>query len=111
MSEKRNPMKRAFDFFDEVIKNPDAYPDSFVAIPRDPDLIAKLLSRERTKILDYLEKNGPLESLQMLADALGRDKGAVSRDVGSLAAVGLVNVSKNGRRKRLNATRRPILVV
>lgn len=106
----QNPMKRATAFIRKVIENPDAYPDTFIALPRDPALISKVLSRERTKIVDYLESYGPVGSLQALADALRRDKAAVSRDLDVLIEVGLVRSQRRGRRKELRATGRPIII-
>jgi predicted transcriptional regulator len=103
-------MKDALAFFDKVLADPDAYPDAFVALPRDPELIRQVLSPGRNRILDYLDEHGPTGSLQALADGIGRDKATVSRDLVLLVEVGLVEATREGRRKRLRATGRPILI-
>lgn len=106
----KDPMREALDFIAKVVADPDAYPDSFISLPRDPKLINKLLSPARNGILDYLEQHGPTASLKELADGLHRDKSAVSRDLDLLIEVGLVESQKEGRRTRLRATGRPILI-
>lgn len=103
-------MQGALDFAAKVMQHPETYPDSFVSIPRDAELIRRLLSPERNRILDYLEQHGPVGSLQSLADGLHRDKGAVSRDLVLLIEVGLVEARREGRHKRLRATGRPIII-
>lgn len=103
-------MKTATDFVRIVIKDPGSYPDSFISLPMDPDLIASVLSRERTRLVQYLERHGPAGSVHALADALGRNYASVSRDLGVLIDIGLVESRLQGKTKRLTATRRPVLI-
>jgi DNA-binding MarR family transcriptional regulator len=102
-------MKSATAFIRKVAANPSAYPDQFVAIRRDT--VAKILSGQRSRLLDVLEVHGPYREVQQLAAALKRKPSAVARDVKDLEAVGLVERRRHGRRVTIAATRRPVLIV
>lgn len=73
------------------------------------DLITGILTKERIRIVNHLREHGPVDSLQELAEALGRDRSAVSRDLVALEN-SLVEVKKIGRQKTIRATNRPILI-
>lgn len=106
----RNPMKAAADFIQAVVNDPASYPDSFISLPMDPDLIASVLSRERTRLVQYLEQHGPALSVHALADALDRNYASVSRDLGVLIDIGLIEARLHGKTKHLSATHRPVLI-
>ncbi len=107
----RNEIKGATDFIRAFVKNPSAYPDTFISLPMDPELIATVLSRQRTRLVQYLQQHGPLDSVHRLADALHRNYASVSRDLGVLIDLGLVSAEKRGRTKEIHATGRPIIIV
>lgn len=94
---------------DWLHENEDRLPSDFMALPLDFDLVIGILTRERIRLLDHLRTNGPAESLQELADALDRDKTAVSRDVSFLNPA-LVQVESHGRQKRIWASDKPIII-
>lgn len=94
---------------DWIHENLDHLPTDFTAMRLDYDLITSVLTRERIRIINHLREHGPVESLQELADALGRDKTAISRDLSYLEA-DLVKVEKIGRRKRISAPDKPIIL-
>lgn len=98
----------AFDLARAILANPDAYPDDFIVLPLDPDLIAKVLSPERIRLLHELRSDGPYDSVNDLAEALGRDQSRVSRDVAGLAEMGLVKTERDGKSKRVSAPKKPI---
>ena len=104
-----DPMKEATAFVRKVVRNPDAYPAQFVAIRRGT--VAKLLSGERSRLLDLLEKKGPFPEVQQLAEALHRMPSAVARDLKALEAAGLVERRRHGKSVLIEATRKPVLVV
>lgn len=104
-----DPMKSATAFIRKVAKNPEAYPDQFVAIRREA--VAKILSGERTRLLDLLESHGPFPELRQLAKALKRKPSAVARDLKDLEAAGLVTRRRHGKRVTIEATEKPVLVV
>ncbi|WP_202935025.1 HVO_A0114 family putative DNA-binding protein [Halorussus amylolyticus] len=58
----------------------------------------EVLDEHRETILDYL-RDHDVDSVTELADAVGRDTGNVSRDLGLLADYGLVNMTTDGRTK------------
>ena len=107
----KKDIRSATDFIRAVIKDPDAYPDTFISLPMDPELIATVLSRERTRLVQYLQLHGPMNSVHRLADALHRNYASVSRDLGVLVDLGLVATQKKGKEKEIQATGRPILIV
>lgn len=106
----KKSIKSATNFIRAVAKNPGAYPENFISIPMDPDLIATVLSRERTRLVQYLLKHGPSGSVHKLAAALDRNYASVSRDLGVLIDMGLVASEKHGKAKELRATGRPVLI-
>lgn len=89
--------------------NIDHLPDEFEAIPLHHELIVAVLTRERIRIINHLRQNGPVTSLNELANALGRDRSAVSRDLKYLEG-SLVRIEQKGRRKEISATDRPIII-
>lgn len=107
---KKTSIKSATDFIRAVAKDPGSYPENFISLPMDPDLIASVLSRERTRLVQYLLKHGPTGSVHALADALDRNYASVSRDLGVLIDMGLVASEKHGKNKELRATGRPVLI-
>lgn len=109
-TKKPDAMSEALDFLGKVVRAPEDYPDRFVAIPRNSPLLTKLFSKEPNRILDYLHKHGHVDAIQELADALGRNKSGVSRDVQLLIDVGLVSATRKGKEKSVQPTEKVVLV-
>jgi predicted transcriptional regulator len=107
---KKDPMEAELDFLGQAIREPTKYPERFVAIPRSSTLLGKIFSAEPNRILDYLEKHGHVQSVQRLANALHRDKAAVSRDVKLLEHVGLVIAKRVGKEKILEPSHKMVVV-
>ncbi len=105
-----DPMRAAMDFVARVARRPEEYPERFVALPMDPDVIAAILSRERTRLLQFLAREGPTPSVEALAGALKRNYASVSRDVGVLEQAGLVRTELHGKTKWVAATGLPVVV-
>jgi len=105
-----NPMKEALDVVAKVFANPDAFPSDFVAFPLRSEMASRILTSERRRIIIYLEDHGPADSIRELAEALGRDPAAVSRDIHLLTDAGLLGMEEVGRSKHIHATGRPIIV-
>lgn len=106
----RRNLRRAFALARDVVQHPEAYPERFVAIPLEPETVRRLLSTERVRLLRQLRDEGPFDSVGELAEALRREPTRVSRDVSALAGAGLVVVERHGKRKRVRAPRRPIVL-
>ncbi|MDZ7701314.1 MAG: ArsR family transcriptional regulator [Halobacteriales archaeon] len=64
----------------------------------DKETADQVLTARRLELLEYLRDN-EAESVTGLADALGRDKAAVSRDLDLLWEHSLVDYERDGRRK------------
>jgi DNA-binding transcriptional ArsR family regulator len=105
-----DPMQEALEFLGKVIREPAKYPERFIAIPRSSPLLTKLFSPEPNRILDYLQKHHGVPSVQTLADALHRNKAAVSRDVKLLQNIGLISARRQGKEKVLEPTNKMVLV-
>lgn len=98
-------------FTRDVIRNPDKYPDDFVAIPLDDELVSSVLSPMRIRLLRKLRDHGPYKSVSALAKSLRRDQGRVSRDLHYLAGSGLVIIERKGKSKVVRAPDKPIILV
>lgn len=103
-------IRRAFALVEDVIAHPEAYPEKFIAIPLDDEVLSRLLSRERLRLLRVLRDEGPFDSVNALAAELGRAQSRVSRDLADLQVAGLVSVERRGKSKRVRATDRPIVL-
>lgn len=63
------------------------------------DEAAEILTEKRRELIDAL-RAGDYQSVRDLARGVGRDKGAVSRDLTVLAEHGVATLEDNGRAKR-----------
>lgn len=63
------------------------------------DEAAEVLTAKRRELVDAL-RTGDYQSVRDLAREVGRDKGAVSRDLATLAEHGVTTLEDNGRAKR-----------
>ncbi len=70
---------------------------------------AREITPERQKILETLRAED-VESVTALADRLGRDKSQVSRDLATLAGLGVLTFEESGRRKRPVLTQDTLVV-
>ena len=103
-------IRASFVLARDVARDPDTYPDRFVALPVTSSVVGSLFTRERQRLLWQLKKQGPYASLKELALALGRDATRVGRDLQPLLEVGLVKAEQNGKQKRLSATNMMLLI-
>ncbi len=81
-----------------------------MAFPVRSGMASRILTSERRRIIIYLEDHGPADSIHDLAQAMGRDPAAVSRDIHLLTDAGLLRIDEVGRTKHIHATGRPIIV-
>lgn len=106
MTERRPD--HAFDALAHWLEHPQRFPADFISIPLD--LVPRVLTTQRTRLLAYLEEHGPVDSVEALAAALGRNYASVSRDVGYLLGGRFVAAEQHGHCKRLRAAGLPILI-
>lgn len=64
----------------------------------DKETAESVLTDRRLELLEYLRDN-QVESVTALAEALGRDKAAVSRDLDLLWEESVIDFEREGRRK------------
>ena len=98
-------------YLQRVLENPSSLSERQVVIPMS--LMAgdaSLLTQSRWRILLQLRNHGTYDRLQDLADALGRGKHRVSKDVEVLAKLGLLHKEKRGRETAVTPDERPIVV-
>ncbi|MHB8584813.1 MAG: HVO_A0114 family putative DNA-binding protein [Thermoplasmatota archaeon] len=93
-----------------MIEKPDAYREQFIALPMDPELLARIFTPQRIRLFNEVRSAGGFESLNALAEALGRPQNRVSRDVGDLSDAGLINVERHGKSKRIHSIDKPIIL-
>ena len=94
-----------------ILANPAGAPDKVTIIP-----ITKMLggpdglTPARIALFIEIRSHGIYAQIQDLADAMGRDKHAVSKDVDVLVHHGLVHKHKKGRSVSIEADARPIIL-
>ena len=98
------------DLAREVMAHPERFPDRFVVIPLDGAVTARILSRERVRILRFVRRRGPFPSVGALAARLGRVQTRVGRDLGDPARAGLIEIGRHGGSKAVKAARRAFLI-
>ncbi|MEK6976536.1 MAG: hypothetical protein AABY18_09370 [Candidatus Thermoplasmatota archaeon] len=106
---------RALDLAEQqmlaLLANPAGAPDRLTIIP----ILTMLggpngLTPARIALFIEIRSHGIYEQIQELADAMGRDKHAVSKDVDVLVHHGLVHKQKKGRTVTIEADKRPIFL-
>lgn len=103
-------IRHAFDLARRVAEHPESYPEHFVVVPLDPDILKGIFSEERIRMLYAIREEGPFESVNELASFLDRDQSRVSRDLRMLVDAGLVLTERVGKSKRVLASDREILL-
>ena len=88
----------------------DEVPPNAIIVPMDPEVLSRIFTPERVRLLKHLRGHGPEPTLEALAAALDRAPSHVGADVRYLMERGLVRVRRDGRRKRVEAVDRQILV-
>ncbi len=86
-------------FLFEALRKPDKYPDRLAVFTLEDEELHRIFSRERLRLLKAL-KEKEFASVVELSDYLGRDKGAVDRDLKILEEYGLVKRVREGKRVR-----------
>jgi predicted transcriptional regulator len=74
-----------------------------------------VMTPKRYELLKAVKESGPFDSIELLAAALGRDRGTVSKDVKSLGEAGLIVVRDvvlpgHGRRSEIRPVARTLKV-
>jgi predicted transcriptional regulator len=96
---------------DGLLKDPSAYPERFTVLPLDPEIIYKVFTPERIRLLRVLREEGPFDSVQALANRVGRDESRVSRDLSYMEPSRLVKLKRHGKAKKVSASDKPIWIL
>jgi len=87
----------------QALDRGEALPNEMVIAFENPSDLLRMLSAEKQRLMDSLREAGPV-SITVLADKLGRNKRAVSRDVSLMRHHGLLKtkyVSNAGHGRNL----------
>ena len=93
----------------DAIQHPGLYPDRLTVIILEENMIRKVLTPERLKLLRTLRRQ-KVESIQELARILKRPVASVSRDLKLLETYGFIRLDRNGRTKRPQLTKELIAI-
>lgn len=85
-------------------------PDGAILVPLRHDVLTRVFTIQRIRLLQHLRDHGTVGSLDELAKALGRHASHVSVDVRYLTGLGLVATRRRGHAKEIAATGRPIVI-
>jgi len=83
-------------FFEEVWKDPKAFPDKAVILPIEKVKITEVFTKKRIEIIKVIRKHQEL-SVTEIAKITHRKLTAVIRDLKILAELGIVQTEKQGR--------------
>ncbi len=106
---RRGSAQAAKRLLHDLLEHPDRYPDDFVNIPLDEEVLPQILTPQRIRLLRVLRDEGPFDSVTSLAERLQRDVSRVSRDLTTLD--NLVELERTGKAKRVSYAGRPILIL
>ena len=87
-----------FDIIESIIKEPDnfdRFPDN-VIFARDFETIHKILTEKRLELIRAINVN-PDKNIDALAKILHRKREAVSRDLGILEGMGIIELKRKGK--------------
>lgn len=96
--ENEKPLDQFGEAMEDVFEDPDAYPDKVTYLALSEEEKKRLLTPKRIQLLKTIRNNGGL-SVSELAGEVGRDIGAVSRDLKVLSDHEVIELSRSGHRK------------
>ena len=83
------------EFFKEVWKNPEAFPDKALIMPLDKQEITEIFTKKRIELIQEIAKSDL--SLSELAEKTKRKLSAIQRDIEILEKAGILEKEKIGR--------------
>lgn len=97
--EVEESVKKFSEIINKVVDNPDEWPDSATFISLSTVAKEKILTPKRLEILEFIKDN-EVESVSELAEKVDRSLNNVSRDLSLLKNHNLVEIEKDGRKKK-----------
>jgi predicted transcriptional regulator len=107
--EKDRRFRRASQFLDQVLEDPDSFPDRAVVFLWSDEELGSLFTRERLKLLRKVKEKA-YGSITELARELGRDGSVVRKDLKLLEEYGLVKMEKQGTRVKIYSDKEGIYI-
>lgn len=107
--EKDKRFKRASQFLDQVLEDPDSFPDRAVVFLWSDEELGSLFTRERLKLLRKVKERA-YNSITELAYELERDVSVVSKDLRLLEEYGLIRMEKHGTRVKIYSDKEGIYI-
>lgn len=99
MDKMRQKWKVMKSFIDDIIEEPEKYPERLAVFVLTDEELCKIFTKERLKILGTIKEKSP-SSVKELADIIKRDIAAVDRDLKLLQGYGLVEMKREGQKVR-----------
>ena len=93
-----------------AIEDPEGTPDRYSIVELSPEVNYKVMTKERTKLLERLKSNPDIMSITELSEEIGRPAESVSRDLKILKNYGLIDLERNGRKKVPKLIRNKIVI-
>lgn len=107
--EVQERFNQAFAFLDQVLEDPDRYPDRMVVFFWSEEELSRLFTRERLKLLRKVKEKS-YRSMTELAEEIGRDISSVRKDLKLLEVYDLIQLEKVGNEVRISSDKEAIYV-
>lgn len=107
--ENKEPLDQFGEAIEDVFENPDAYPDKVTYLALSEEEKKQLLTPKRIQLVKTIRNHDGL-SVSELAREVGRDTGAVSRDLKVLSDHEVIELSRSGHRKEATVAASHIVI-
>lgn len=107
--ENKAELEQFGDAIENVFDNPDAYPDKVTYLALSKEEKEQLLTPKRIQLLKTIRKSDGL-SVSEIAEKVGRDTAAVSRDLKTLSHHDIIDLVRSGHRKEANVVASHIVI-
>lgn len=107
--EKNHRFKKAGEIIDQILDDPDCYPDSAVIFLWRDEELSTIFTKERLRLLRAV-KEQTYDSFSDLAKALERDVSIVRKDVKMLEGYELLTLEKHGNKVKIHSETQGIYI-
>lgn len=107
--EKERRFRRASQLLDQVLDDPDSFPDRAVIFLWSDEELSSLFTKERLKLLRKVKEKA-YDSITELAYELERDVSMVRKDLKLLEEYSLVKLEKQGTRVKIYSDKEGIYI-
>lgn len=107
--EKHQRFQKAGDIIDQILDDPDRYPENAVIFLWGDEELSSIFTKERLKLLRMVKEN-TYDSYSQLAKELERDTSIVRKDLKILEEYGLVSLEKIGNKVKIGTEAQGIYI-